>query len=546
MPELVLGPVLRHVGETHATVWVEASRPCEVEVLGHLERTFSVEGHNFALVCVRGLTPRSIVPYEVALDGVRRWPPPDSRLPPSLIRTLGHRGPLRVAFGSCRVALPHRPPYTLPKDHDERGRGPDALHAFAVRLLGQPRSEWPDLLLMLGDQVYADEVSPGTLEFIRQRRDCQGPHGTDVADFEEYHHLYLDSWTDPMVRWLLSTVPTAMIFDDHDVHDDWNTSLAWRQRVRAEHWWDEHIVSALSSYWVYQHLGNLSPAELERDEMYRRVRASDDGGAILREFAARADHEPDSTRWSYTRELGRTRLVVIDSRAARVLDPDRRSMLDDAQWRWLQEQVTGDFDHLLLGTSLPFLLAPGLHDLEAWSEAVCAGAWGRPLERLAESVRERFDLEHWAAFQRSFVRLAELLRETAAGNRGSAPASIILLSGDVHHCYLAEAAFPAGSGTRSAVYQAVCSPFRNELDRHERAVVRAACSRAGSAAGRLLARSARRGQRPIHWRLVHPRPWFENQVAHIELRGRSATAVFEHAIGADETVLVEQLRHELT
>ncbi|MGW1633884.1 hypothetical protein, partial [Streptomyces anthocyanicus] len=42
------------------------------------------------------------------------------------------------------------------------------------------------------------------------------------------------------VRWLLSTVPSCMIFDDHDVIDDWNTSAAWlgtppRAGTDAEH-----------------------------------------------------------------------------------------------------------------------------------------------------------------------------------------------------------------------------------------------------------------------------------------------------------------------
>ena len=54
MAELVLGPILRHVGERDATVWVEADEACEVEVLGHTEPTFCVDGHHYALVCIDG------------------------------------------------------------------------------------------------------------------------------------------------------------------------------------------------------------------------------------------------------------------------------------------------------------------------------------------------------------------------------------------------------------------------------------------------------------------------------------------------------------
>ena len=42
MPDLLLGPLLRYVGETEATVWVETDSPCEVEVLGCSEPTFTV------------------------------------------------------------------------------------------------------------------------------------------------------------------------------------------------------------------------------------------------------------------------------------------------------------------------------------------------------------------------------------------------------------------------------------------------------------------------------------------------------------------------
>ena len=94
-------------------------------------------------------------------------------------------------------------------------------------------AEWPHTVLLLGDQVYADEVSPDTLEFIRARRDTSEPPGETISDFEEYTRLYLEAWTDPPIRWLLSTVPSAMIFDDHDVIDDWNTSIDWLEEMRA-------------------------------------------------------------------------------------------------------------------------------------------------------------------------------------------------------------------------------------------------------------------------------------------------------------------------
>jgi hypothetical protein len=129
-------------------------------VLGYGERTFAVAGHHYALVCIEQLRPREVHRYDVRLDGRRVWPAPGYGFPPPAIRTLGGGGPFQVAFGSCRVALPHRPPFTLAKDEHPEGREFDALYALARELVGRPREAWPDLLLMLGDQVYVDEGSP--------------------------------------------------------------------------------------------------------------------------------------------------------------------------------------------------------------------------------------------------------------------------------------------------------------------------------------------------------------------------------------------------
>ena len=546
MPELVLGPLLRYVGETEAVIWVETDGPCEVEVLGTRERTFCVCDHHYALVCCGGLERGAWHEYDVKLDGEPVWPLNDG-FPPSAFRTYPKEESLEVVFGSCRLAAPHVPPYSLRKDEDPRGREIDALHTLAQSMSNRPREEWPDVLLMLGDQVYADEVSPATLAFLETRRDPSQPPGERVLDFDEYTQLYRESWCDPTIRWLLSTLSTAMIFDDHDVHDDWNISVAWLEEARKHDWWNRHILGALASYWVYQHLGNLSPGDHQEDELLRRVKEADDAEGILEEFARRADQETSGTRWSYCRNLGRTRLVVIDSRAGRVLEEGRRSMLDDTEWDWVAEQLTGDFDHLLVATSLPWLLGPGMHYAEAWSEAVAGGAWGPAFAPLAEKARQTADLEHWAAFQESFARLGELLRSVAAGERGPAPASVVVLSGDVHHAYLYEVAFRRGSGVQSNVYQAVCSPYRNPLESKERRVIRLGMSRGFEAFTRALARSAGVADPGIRWRMIGDGPWFDNQVARLEIDGRRIAMRLDKAVPVDTTSarLDCVLRHRL-
>ena len=528
MASLRLGPLLRYVGGSSATVWVEASRPCTAEVrcpdgAGGETRTFQIAGHHYALIPVTGLTPGTTSPYEVLLDGARVWPLPDSRFPPSAIHTpVDDHETVRVAFGSCRWAAPAA--------GEKDPGGPDALDTLAARIASDPDGERPDVLLLLGDQVYADEVSKATRRWLEARRGLNEPPGAEVADYEEYTHLYYESWLDPEIRWLLSTVPSCMIFDDHDVIDDWNTSEAWVADMRAMPWWRERILSGLMSYWVHQHLGNLPPERLADDPLYTAVRATPDGTDALRAFAAEADTDPASVRWSYRRDFGRTRLLMVDSRAARVLDEQKRSMLDPADWAWLREQMLegpGSYDHLLIGTSLPWLLPHLVHDAEGWNAAMCRGERGERWARRGENLRRQADLEHWAAFPSSFEALAELIAE--AGSGPQAPATVCVLSGDVHHAYVAEPVWREGMpGPDARVLQLTCSPVHNSIPLSIRLGFRFGWSGFGRAIGSRFARHGRLRRPTVNWRKTGG-PWFGNQLMTLTLRGRSARLRLDHA-----------------
>ncbi len=546
MADLILGPILRYVDATSATVWVETDGACEVEVLGRRARTFHVDGHHYAVVAVTGLAPASSVEYDVRLDGEVGWPPPDSSFPSSRIQTLPEDGQLRIVWGSCRVTAPHESPYTCDEDESAAGIGVDALYVLSQRLTEQDPSAWPSLLLLLGDQVYADEVSPQTKTFIETRRNQRGDAPSDeVADFAEYTMLYREAWSQPSIRWLFSTIPSAMIFDDHDVHDDWNTSESWIRDMRANGWWHERITSALVTYWIYQHLGNLSPAELAEDPLYAEVIAADDAAGLLREFAQNADHRGGGRLWSFSRLLGRTQLVVVDGREGRVLSNGRREMIDEDQWGWLEQELTGDYDHVLIASTLPVLLAPPLHHLEAWNEAICAGAWGSAGARLGERLRRALDLEHWAAFQRSFQRMVALITDVGSGRRGRAPAAIVMLGGDVHQAYLETVGFRRSAGVSSAVYQAVCSPFRNQLGKRERKALRVARrSRVARWVAPRLARSAGVQDAGIRWRVLQQPTW-RNQLGWLIIENRRMRLIIETTLGAAKPELETTLQHQL-
>lgn len=535
-PTLVLGPMLRHVSMRSATVWVETSGACEVEVLGHSARTFCVRGHHYALVAVEGLSPDTTYPYEVRLDGETTWPPADSSFPASVVRTLGGSGePVRVVFGSCRFAAPHEPPWSLELDHDENGRGVDALRAYALRMMRDPPSTWPHIAVMLGDQVYADCPSPLTKQRIVDARGHLTSTPIDiVADFEEYCWLYHESWQPEVERWFFSVVPTAMIFDDHDMVDDWNISESWAKEIDTKPWWRDHVLAGLSTYWVYQHLGNLSPLDIEREGLLQQLQEVPDGSEILYEWAERSEAAtplPGGYRFSYARELGDVRLVVIDARNGRVLDRGQRLMIDRDEFAFVAEEAAAPVEHVILATSLPVLVPGALHDLQVWNEAICDGAWGRWAARAGERVRRSLDLEDWPAFSQSFDDLLGLLEQV--GGADSAPRSMTLLSGDIHFSYVAELEFPDGDPVRSALHQVVSSPIRNALVCRERNVMRMAASRVAGVVARVLRRAT--GRRPSRgvWKMTEG-PVFANSIGLARFEDGRATVVIERAIPDDD------------
>jgi hypothetical protein len=370
---------------------------------------------------------------------------------------------------------------------------------------------------------------------MRTRRDISKPPYEEVADFEEYCHLYRESWRVPLIRWFFSTVSTAMIWDDHDVHDDWNTSEVWVEEMRRKPWWNDRIVGATMAYWLYQHWGNLSPRELDDDRVFCDVCDADgDAGPVLRRFAFESDRSKEGVRWTYCRDIADTRLIVMDSRGGRLLEPDRREMIDDDEWRFIEEHASeGGFNHVVLATTLPVLMPPALHWLEAWDEAVAEGAWGKRWEKIGEKIRQGLDLEHWSAFHDSFLRLIDLVRDVGSGKRGEPPASITFLSGDIHNAYLARAAFRPEDGMVTPVWQGVCSPIRNPLDRHERTLFKIAASRPAGALAKALAHRAGVKDAPVRWKL-ETKPSFDNQISTMDWQGRWAELTLERALPGDE------------
>ena len=226
---------------------------------------------------------------------------------------------------------------------------------------------------------------------------------------------------------------------------------------------------------------------------------------------------------------------MIDSRCGRMLDSGDRSMVSDAEFAWIEEQVAGDYDHLLVGTSLPWLLPRALHDLESWDERLASGTRGPPAGRLRREGAPR--PRTWSTgppsgppstASPSCSRRSDAA--TTPGADGRAPATICVLSGDVHHAYAAQAHYR--EPLTSKVYQLTCSPLHNYVPGFMKVTFRISWNRLTERSVRfLLGRVSKVPPMTLEWKRLCG-PYFGDQIATLTMDGRSARVRFEQA-GAD-------------
>ena len=326
-----------------------------------------------------------------------------------------------------------------------------------------------------------------------------------------------------------------MIFDDHDVHDDWNISDAWVQEMRAQ-----AVVGGARSSARSWRTGSTSTSATSRPAGAgrRRVwppscRPTTDGGPRLREFAHMADRESAASRWAYHRDFGRSRLVVVDSRAARVLADGRRDMVDDEEWDWIVEHARGAYRPPHHREHAAGLHAAG-HPLPRGVER------GGLRRRLGRRSPARVGRAHAArARPRALAGVSALVRHHGRAARASSPRRG---GGEPRRRSPSSAATctrPTSPRSRSArdqrsrVYQVVCSPFRNPLPPRERRVVRWCATRGR---GRVMRRARARCGRapaPAATGAFVRGPTFDNSIAVLELDERAARVTICRS-GAEE------------
>ena len=283
----------------------------------------------------------------------------------------GTAAALTFGFGSCHM------PYTVRENGRIGVREADAAIYPAIR--ADLQRAGGQLLLLAGDQIYADGLKP----FSVRERLPEGHNGAPPVDvlLARYRHIYRGFFNQTGFRELREAFPTVCVWDDHEIFDNWG-STAEKSPVDLK-----LFAAARRSYAEYQHSRTTGADNCDVPFYWLQL-------------------------W------GDIAIVGLDVRSSR--DYESGTMIGTQQWEWLQSWLASD-DARRVSTLFVVSSVPVAHAARWFTRAFDVVP-----KRFAEPIRDRWSSTGFIA---SRDRLLDALFdwEAAGPNRQA-----VILSGDVH------------------------------------------------------------------------------------------------------------------
>ena len=252
----------------------------------------------------------------------------------------------------------------------------------------------------------------------------------------------------PKAARALCHVPCYMIFDDHDVSDDWNLSLSWERTVYGNRFSRRIVGNALIAYTLCQGWGNNADHLLD---ITNECEALLHDAASSKEKTLKADqHDALIDRllayrgWQFSLNTSPA-VVVLDTRTHRWhhrSKPSKPSGLMD----W--EALT-DFQQTVLDKPSVIVVSP-------------APLFGVKLIEIVQSIFTFFgkpllvDAENWMAHHEAATIMLSIFEHRRT------PQNFVLLSGDVHYSFVYDVRLRYQSDT-PAIWQITSSGIKNEF-----------------------------------------------------------------------------------
>ena len=243
------------------------------------------------------------------------------------------------------------------------------------------------------------------------------------------------------VQAMLAHLPTYMMFDDHDVTDDWNLTVGWEYAATTHPFSRRIIGNALLSYWLFQGWGN-EPNHF--DDTFHQTMSLFCANPSTEHHNALIDSLYQFEKWHYTTETT-PKMIVLDTRTQRwrsESNMNKPSGLMD--WEALMEfqQEILNQDKVLIVSPAPIF---GVKFIETLQRVM---TWlGKPL---------MVDAENWMAHPGSANTLLSIFTHSRT------PTNFVILSGDVHYSFAYDIQLRSRKSSPN-IFQITCSGFKNQF-----------------------------------------------------------------------------------
>ena len=280
----------------------------------------------------------------------------------------------------------------------------------------------------------------------------------------------------PDIRKLLANVSTYMIFDDHDVTDDWNITGNWYDGVRGSSMGRRIVSNALAAYWAFQAWGN-DPDNFDKDLAFSISQHLNDDTEDS-DIGDRYDlHTWKSRGWGFSIPT-EPPIIAMDSRTQRQYENKYypavlmdRYALDWLQMEWAKLKTGQDIDDNTCPVIIAATPVMGFSTIEHIQQM---GLWltgwlesWKPIHILEKLVDKegfltgwmvnKLDAESWSSNKEGFVGFMETLQRRMNIKR------CVFLSGDVHYSFTANAQFKYQDRTLQC-YQLTSTALSNQPD----------------------------------------------------------------------------------
>jgi hypothetical protein len=302
----------------------------------------------------------------------------------------------------------------------------------------------------------------------------------------------------PEVRRVLANIPSYMIFDDHDVTDDWNMTRSFCQSAYGNDLGLRLVQNGLTAYALCQHWGNVpedfalskpggalltlldipqppaanafqnKAADYDaKSKDIRKLLGIHDAATLRARDDKAVYHDPDTLRYNFTVEGAGHQVIFTDTRTWRSYPSNESGthlLTKNQQTNQFREQILDAPDtdgrqlFVVISTNVPPV------------QPIRGATRNHKIVNIKEyhpDVYEAWDLPS-PSFDRLLVALTSKLPKDASGQHAG---SVILLSGDVHHSFASRIIYRASKrfeddaqprGATAVIAQLVASSLKKQ------------------------------------------------------------------------------------